>query len=72
MKSQELQLPLKKSPEIIGEKSDQLHWSDVWKNGQTEFILSNFTLMEFQDGSNISKPVDTLPKMMKLKVKSRI
>lgn len=71
MKSQELQLPLKKSPEIIGEKLDQLHWSDVWKNGQTEFILSNFTLMEFQDGSNISKPVDTLRKMMKLKVKNQ-
>lgn len=71
MKSQELQLPLKKSPEIIGEKSDQLHWSDVWKNGQTEFILSNFTLMEFQDGSNINKPVDTLRKMMKLKVKNQ-
>jgi len=67
-----LPLPLKKSQEIIGEKSDQLHWSDVCKNGQTEFTLSNFTLMEFQDGSNINKPVDTTPKMMKLKVKSQI
>jgi len=68
MKFQESQLQLNKSQEIIGEKLDQLHWSDVWKDGQEEFTHSDFSLMVFQPGSNSKGLANLNQIMMKLTV----
>ena len=52
MKSPELQLLSNTSPELIGVKSDQPHWSDVYKGGKEELIISDFSSMESPIGLN--------------------